>query len=134
MSHDHGAEQDENQREGGEKGEGCRDPIVDVDALGVGTAHGACRSRGFLGRRGSAESPTSCPFLFLGLAGLLGRSGALGSLLLLLELIVPRLELVGKRLAVLLIVVGHALVSLLCSIRVRRLAGAGIAVGEGPHR
>jgi hypothetical protein len=87
-----------------------------VDTLGVSPTNGSRRSRELLGRRATPEGPTARPLLFRGLAGLLGRSGARRSFLLLLELILPRLELVGKRLAVLVIVVGHALVSLLCSL------------------
>jgi hypothetical protein len=141
VSRDHGSEQDEDQRHGGYERKCRRNPIIDVHSLGVGPAHRPRRSRGLLGRRATPEAP-ACPLFFRGLAGLFGRSRVRRTFfLLLLEFIVPRLELVGKRLAVLLIAVGHALVSLLCSIgRLRpgrpgsTLGGAGFAKGENPRR
>jgi|BarGraNGADG00212_1021973.scaffolds.fasta_scaffold00334_13 hypothetical protein len=129
MSGDHGANQNQDQRQSGDERESSRNTVIDVDALGVASTHGSGRSRRLAGRPVPPEAPAACPVLFAGQASLRGRSGASRSLLLLLELILPRLEVVGKRLAVLLIAVGHALVSLLCSIGRLRLGRPGSALG-----
>jgi hypothetical protein len=60
VSRNHGADQDEDQREGGEQREGRRKPVVDVNALGMSAANGAGRSRGLFGRAAAAEEPSAC--------------------------------------------------------------------------